>query len=169
MGEDNLEAGENRGNFLDSMTKEHILYFWYLADKNELLKNVLNVIAVTSSADSENYQTTSGSSSSETVVSNLRKRKSEARLANEFRVVMGDALSNMSVASMMEQLRSAEAQAMKYEELSITTNNERLKALYLRYTANEEKHVQEIQKALDVVRRQRATAIDNCFDDADDE
>jgi hypothetical protein len=166
MGEDNLEAGENRGNFLDSMTKEHILYFWYLADKNELLKNVLNVIAETSSADSENYQTTSDSSN--TVVSNHRKRKSEARLANEFRVVMGDALANMSVASMMEQLRSAEAQAMKYEELLITTDNERLKALYLRYAGNEEKRVLEIQAALDQVRRQRAMAIDSSFEDDDE-
>jgi hypothetical protein len=166
MGEDNLEAGENRGNFLDSMTKEHILYFWYLADKNELLKNVLNVIADTSSADSENYQTTS--SSSDTVISNNKKRKSEAVQANEFRVIMGDALANMSVASMMEQLRSAEAQAMKYEELYITTDNERLKALYSKYTVKEEQRVLELQAALDTVRRQdarRLAAIDNSDDE----
>jgi hypothetical protein len=166
MSEENLEAGENRGNFLDSMTKEHILYFWYLADKNELMKNVLNVIADTSSADSENYQTTS--KSSDTVVSNHRKRKSEARLANEFRVVMGDALSNMSVASMLEQLRSAEAQAMKYEELLITTDNERLKSLYKRYADKEEKRVLEIQSALDSVRKQRTMAVDSSFEDDDE-
>jgi hypothetical protein len=166
MGEDNLEAGENRGSFLDSMTKEHILYFWYLADKNELMKNVLNVIADTSSADSENYQTTS--ESSVTVVSNNKKRKSEARLASEFRVVMGDALVTMSVASMMEQLRSAEAQAMKYEELCITTDNERLRALYLRYANKEEKRVLELQASLDVVRRQRAAGNDNSFEDDDE-
>lgn len=169
MGEDNLEAGENRGNFLDSMTKEHILYFWYLSDKNELLKNVLNVIAETSSADSENYQTTSDSS--DTVVSNNKKRKSEAVEANEFRIVMGDALSNMSVASLMEQLRSAEAQAMKYEELFITTDNERLKILYAKYNHKEEQRVLEIQAAVDQVKKQRAkrvAAIDNSFEDEDD-
>jgi hypothetical protein len=59
MGQQELEAGDNRANFLDSMTKEHILYFWHLPDKNELLKNVLNVIADTSSADSDNYQAVS--------------------------------------------------------------------------------------------------------------
>jgi hypothetical protein len=169
MGEDNLEAGENRGNFLDSMTKEHILYFWYLADKNELLKNVLNVIADTSSADSENYQTTSDSS--ETVISNNKKRKSEAVEANEFRIVMGDALCNMSVASMLEQLRSAEAQAMKYEELYITTDNERLMTLYAKYAKKENERVLEIQVALDQVRRQRAkraATIDSSFEDEDD-
>jgi hypothetical protein len=120
----------------------------------------------TSSADSENYQTTS--ESSVTVVSNNKKRKSEARLASEFRVVMGDALVTMSVASMMEQLRSAKAQAMKYEELCITTDNERLRALYLRYANKEEKRVLELQASLDVVRRQRAAGNDNSFEDDDE-
>jgi hypothetical protein len=163
LGDDEMEAGDNRGNFLDSMTKEHILYFWHLADRNELLKNVLNVIADTSSADSENYQTTSDASS--TVVSNKRKRKSEATAANEFRVMMGEALSTMSVAAMMSEMRSAEAQAMKYEELYITTDNERLKALYKKYAVNEEKRVSEVQETLDRARRQRSAAFDSSDED----
>jgi hypothetical protein len=163
MGEDEMEAGDNRGNFLDSMTKEHILYFWHLADSNELLKNILNVIADTSSANSENFQTTSDASY--TVVSNARKRKSEARAANEFRVVMGDALATMSVAAMINELRSAEAQAMRYQELCITTDNERLQELYTKYSDSEEKRVLEIQEALDVLRRQRSVAIDSSDED----
>jgi hypothetical protein len=159
MGDDEMEAGDNRGNFLDAMTKEHILYFWHLADSNELLKNILNVIADTSSADSENFQTTSDASV--TVVSNARKRKSEARAANEFRVVMGDALATMSVAAMINELRLAEAQAMRYQELCITTDNERLQQLYTKYSDSEEKRVLEIQEALDVLRRQRSVAIDS--------
>ena len=84
---------------------------------------------------------------------------------------MGDALSNMSVASLLEQLRSAEAQAMKYEELFITTDNERLKALYSKYAKKEDQRVLEIQATLDQVSRQRAkrvAAIDSSFEDEDD-
>jgi hypothetical protein len=57
---------------------------------------------------------------------------------------------------------------VKNEELLITTDNERLKALYLRYAGNEEKRVLEIQAALDQVRRQRAMAIDSSFEDDDE-
>jgi hypothetical protein len=102
LGDEEMEAGDNRGNFLDSMTKEHILYFWHLSDKNELLKNVLSVIAETSSADSENYQTTSTLSG--TVVSNALKRSAETRAANDFRLIMGSALTTMSVTAMMQEL-----------------------------------------------------------------
>jgi hypothetical protein len=164
LGPEELEAGDNRGNFLDSMTKEHILYFWHLADKNELLKNVLNVIADSSSADSENYQTTSTTSS--TVVTNARKRTADARAANKFCIVMGDALATMSVAAMMQELRAAEAQAMKYEELCITTDNPRLQALYMKYSSNEEQRVAELQEALDKVRK-RHVMIDSSDDDDD--
>jgi hypothetical protein len=37
MDEEILSAGDNRSNFLKGKMKEHILYFWHLADKNELL------------------------------------------------------------------------------------------------------------------------------------
>jgi hypothetical protein len=77
----------------------------------------------------------------------------------------------MFVASMLEQMRSAEAQAMKYEELYITTDNERLQTLYAKYAKKEEQRVLEIQVALDQVRRQRAkraAAIDSSFEDEDD-
>jgi hypothetical protein len=67
MEEENFEAGDNRGNFLDSQNKEHILYFWHLADQNELLKNVLNVIAESLSAESRKYQLTSENSSASAV------------------------------------------------------------------------------------------------------
>jgi hypothetical protein len=101
LGEENLEAGDNRGNFLDSMTKEHILYFWHLADRNELLKNVLNVIADTSAADTETCQRTSDSSS---VSSSSRKKAMDARAADEFSSIMGNAMSTMSVAALMTEL-----------------------------------------------------------------
>jgi hypothetical protein len=61
-------------------------------------KNVLNVIADSSSADSKNYQTMLDASS--TVISNKHKRKSEAQATTEFRVIMSEALSTMSVAAM---------------------------------------------------------------------
>jgi len=49
LDEECFEAGDNRGNFLDTMTKEHILYFWHLADQNDMMKQVLNVIVDSSS------------------------------------------------------------------------------------------------------------------------
>jgi hypothetical protein len=59
LDEECFEAGDDCGNFLDSMTKEHILYFWQLSDLNELMKQVLNVIVESSAADSDNFQATS--------------------------------------------------------------------------------------------------------------
>jgi hypothetical protein len=155
MGQEELEAGDNRANFLDSMTKEHILYFWHLADKNELLKNVLNVIADTSSADSENYQTTSEGSSASSVAAATRK-SNEAKATNEFRLQMGSALATMSQAALLQELRNAETQCMKYEELIITTDNDRLKEVYLKFAKKEEKRIVEIQQDLDrTIKRRR--------------
>jgi hypothetical protein len=153
MGEDNLEAGDNRGNFLDSMTKEHILYFWHLADKNELLKNVLNVIADTSAADTDNYQATSEISS--IAVSAARRRTSEARAAADFRVCMGQAMATMSHTALMQELRQAELQAMKYQELCITTDNPRLIALYTKFCDREEDRITELQSAVDRLKRRK--------------
>jgi hypothetical protein len=95
------------------MAKEHILYFRHLADKNELLKNVMNVIADASSADSENYQTTSETTSSSSVGA-ARRKVNEAKAANNFCLQMGNAMATMSHTSMMTELREAEAQSMKY-------------------------------------------------------
>jgi hypothetical protein len=156
MGQEELEAGDNRANFLDSMTKEHILYFWHLADKNELLKNVLNVIADTSSADSENYQTTSEGSSASSVSAAIRK-STELKAVNEFRLQMGTAMATMSQTALLQELRNAETQSMKYEELIITTDDERLKRLYNKYATREEKRIREIQDDLDrLMKRRRA-------------
>jgi hypothetical protein len=165
LGRDELEAGDNRSNFLDSMTKEHILYFWHLADKNELLKNVMNVIADASSADSENYQTTSETTSSSSVGA-ARRKVNEAKAANDFRLQMGNAMATMSHTSMMTELREAEAQSMKYQELIITTDNERLKALYGKFAKREDKRIEEIQCTLDRMKRRRIA--DSHTDDEDE-
>ena len=103
LGEENLEAGDNRGNFLDSMTKEHILYFWHLADKSELLKNVLNVIADMSAADTDNFHLMS-ETSSVCAASKKSQKDAEANSANDFIVCMGHAMATMSHASMSQEL-----------------------------------------------------------------
>jgi hypothetical protein len=155
MGAEELEAGDNRANFLDSMTKEHILYFWHLADKNELMKNVLNVIADTSLSDSDNYQPTSEGSSASSVAASHRKLK-EAKAANDFRTEMSSAMVAMSQAALMKELRDAESQCMKYEEQIITTDNERLKDLYTKFVKREEKRIATVQEDLDrLVKRRR--------------
>ena len=53
MGEEQLGCGDNRGHFLDSMTKEHVLYLWHIADRYDILRNVLNVLSDSCAADSE--------------------------------------------------------------------------------------------------------------------
>jgi hypothetical protein len=156
MGEDNLEAGDNRGNFLDSMTKEHILYFWHLADKNELLKNVLNVIADTSAADTDNYQSTTAKSA--VAITAARRRTSEARLSSDFRLCMGQAMATMSQTALMQELREAELQSMRYQELCITTDNPRLRTLYSSYTEKEEERITELQSAVDRLKRRKVAA-----------
>ena len=154
LGEENLEAGDNRGNFLDSMTKEHILYFWHLADKSELLKNVLNVIADTSAADTDTFHLTS-ETSSVGAASKKSRKDAEATAANDFRVCMGHAMATMSHASMLQELREAESQCMKYQELAITTDNDRLKALYNKFTRREERRIDDIQRAIDKIKKRK--------------
>lgn len=153
MAEENLEAGDNRGNFLDSKTKEHVLYFWHMADKNELLKNVLNVIAETSAADTDTFQSTSDVSSVATTAA--RRRTAEVRAASDFRSQMGQAMATMSMTALMQELREAEAQAMKYQELCITTDNPRLIALYTKFGSREEDRISDLQDALDRVKRRK--------------
>ena len=139
---------------MDSMTKEHILYIGHLADKNDLLKNVLNVIADTSAADTDNYHLTSETTSS--VAASKKSRKdAEANAANDFRVCMGHAMTTMSHASMLQELREAESQCMKYQEMAITTDNDRLKALYHKFTRREEKRIDDIQRAVDSIKKRK--------------
>jgi hypothetical protein len=155
MTEDNFEAGDNRGNFLDCKTKEHILYFWHMADKAELLKNVLCVIADASAADTDNCASTTEPST--VAKSAARNRKAEARAASDFRAQIGDAMSSMSLTAMMQELREAEQQSMKYQELAITTDNPRLIALYSKYTDREEQRIEDLQEAVDRIRRRKIT------------
>jgi hypothetical protein len=164
MGEEEPEAGDNRSNFLDSMTKEHILYFWHLADSNELLKNVLNVIADTSSAESENYQTTSEHSST-SAISSSRRKTNESKAVNKFCLAMGSAMANMSHAALLTELGNAEAQSMKYQEMVILTQNDNLKVLYNKFVVREDNRIEEIQGALDRMKRRHIAEIDSSEDE----
>jgi hypothetical protein len=160
LDEECFEAGDNRGNFLDSMTKEHILYFWHLADEHQLMKQVLNVIVDSSSADSENFQATSDLTSA-SAVSNAKRKSTEARDVSDFRSNMSEALASMSQSALLAELREAENQSMHYQELFITTDNDRLKALYNKFTIREEKRVTEIQSDLDRMKRRRTYKSDD--------
>jgi hypothetical protein len=167
MTEEILSAGDNRSHFLRDKMKEHVLYFWHLADRNELLKNVLNVICISSSADSETYQSTSESSSAAAQSTHKRKLK-EARSVDMFRNTMGQAMSAMSQAAMIQELRETESQCMKYEENAILTDNETLKALYLKHAARQEGRIRELQEAIDKSKRRRL-ATGNGLDSSDEE
>jgi hypothetical protein len=46
---------------------------------------------------------------------------------------------------------------MKYEEMTITTDNERLRTLYTKFAKREEQRVAEIQEDLDTMVKRRRT------------
>jgi predicted DNA-binding protein YlxM (UPF0122 family) len=164
LDEENFEAGDNRGNFLDSQTKEHILYFWHMADSNQLLKNVLNVIAETSSADTHKFQLTSENSSASGLTSAKRKTI-EAKAVNDFRRSMGSAMQSMSHAAYITELRTTEDQANRYEEKILLTEDESLKKLYTKCLKREEKRIEEIQEAIDQTKRHRVSGSSESSDE----
>ena len=67
-------------------------------------------------------------------------------------------MATMSVTSLMKELREAEAQAMKYQEYIITTDNERLKTLYNKFARWEEDRIPELQETMDRIRHRKIVA-----------
>jgi hypothetical protein len=136
-------------------------------DKSKLLKNVLNVIANTSSANSKNYQTTSECSSASAVATRGRKHN-EAKAANAFvnrwampwpPCCMHPFLLNLDRLNL--------SQSMKYQELFIMTDNERLKQLYNKFAKREDKCIlEEIQQELDRMKHHCTTTSES--DDEDE-
>ena len=167
MDEERLSAGDNRSHFLWDKAKEHILYFWHMADRSELLKNVLNVICHSSVANSDTYHSTSELSSAAAQATNKRKAN-DARSADAFRDRMGQAMSVMSQAAILQELRESEAQSMRYEEQAIMTENASLKALYLKHVARQEDRIAQLQNAMDKAKRRRLI-VGNGIDSSDEE
>jgi len=151
FGKEQLECGDNQANFLDSSTREHVLYLWHLSDKYDMLQNVLNVLSDSAAADSENFQTVS-----EDTGASRKRAAAEAEATAEFRGFMTDALMSMSHSSMLTELRQAEFQAMEYEEKIIGLDpgsDQRYITLYQRKLANENERIKNIQCAIDSMQR----------------
>ncbi|CAB9527321.1 expressed unknown protein [Seminavis robusta] len=104
MGEDNMECGDNRANFLDSQTKEHILYLWHVSDEQQVLKNVMCVIAESSAASSEVCSSVAGTDQATAA----RKRRVDERALGFFRAKMSLAMHTMSRAAIFKELRETQ-------------------------------------------------------------
>ncbi|CAB9521596.1 unknown protein [Seminavis robusta] len=153
MEEEQLEEGDNRSSFLDSGTREHILYLWHVADTEEVMKTILSVISVNCAADSESCQSTMGDDNASV---NRRKREAEVRAVAEFRSSISDALSNMSHAALLTELREAENRCVMYEERALTTELPRVKKLYDETVRKLEKRITKIQEMVDAIMEQNA-------------
>jgi len=97
---------------------------------------------------------------SASAISNAKRKSTEARDVSDFRSNMSSALASMSQSALLAELREAEKQSMHYQELFITTDNERLKALYNKFNIREEKRISDIQVDLDKLKRRRIVVAD---------
>ncbi|CAB9501696.1 hypothetical protein SEMRO_115_G056890.1 [Seminavis robusta] len=123
-GEEEMECGDNRANFLDTQTKEHVLYLWHVSDEQEVLKNVMCVIAESAAASSEACSSVAGTDQA----SAARKRRTDERALGFFRAKMSLAMHTMSRAAIFKELRETqeklfEAQLRVMEVTSIELSN----------------------------------------------
>ncbi|CAB9524440.1 hypothetical protein SEMRO_1537_G280720.1 [Seminavis robusta] len=126
LGEDELQCGDNRANFLDSQTKEHILYLWHIADQEEVLKHVMAVIAESSSATSTSCASVAGSDAS----ASARKRRKEDRELAFFRAKMGLAMTSMSRAALFKELRELQDKEMDYQIKLLEASSSKMIDIY---------------------------------------
>ncbi|CAB9521598.1 unknown protein [Seminavis robusta] len=89
---------------------------------------------------------------------NRRKREAEVRAVAEFRSSISDALSNMSHAALLTELREAENRCVMYEERALTTELPRVKKLYDETVRKLEKRITKIQEMVDAIMEQNASA-----------
>ncbi|CAB9516211.1 unknown protein [Seminavis robusta] len=146
MDDDVMECGDNRANFMDSQTKEHILYLWHVADQEEILKNVLHVIAESSCADSE---TCPSVSTTDAVTASSRKRRADERQLAFFRAKMGLAMTCMSRAALVKELRETQDKEMEYTiKLLDTTEGSKIHEIYLGRIATLSEQIEIIQDTI---------------------
>ncbi|CAB9520310.1 unknown protein [Seminavis robusta] len=144
LGEDELQCGDNRANFMDSQTKEHILYLWHVADEQEILKNVLSVISDSCAASSEACSSVAGS-----VVTTARKRRVDERALGFFRAKMGLAMHTMSRAAIFKELRETQDKLFESQVKVMETTSSNISDLYMGRIRMLEAQVKAVQECLD--------------------
>ncbi|CAB9519921.1 hypothetical protein SEMRO_1058_G236420.1 [Seminavis robusta] len=146
LGEEELQCGDNRANFLDSQTKEHILYLWHVSDDQEILKNVMCVIADSCAASSEACSSVAAS-----VNSSARKRKVDERALGFFRAKMSLAMHSMSRAAIWKELRETQEKLFESQLKVMKTKSATLSELYMGRIRMLEANVTAIQEGLDAL------------------
>ncbi|CAB9506337.1 hypothetical protein SEMRO_263_G102320.1 [Seminavis robusta] len=146
LGEDELQCGDNRANFLDSQTKEHILYLWHVSDDQEVLKNVMSVIA-----DSCAASTLACSSVAASDNASARKRKVDERALGFFRAKMSLAMHTMSRAAIWKELRETQEKLFESQLTVMKTKSTNLSELYMGRIRMLEANVTAITECLDAL------------------
>ncbi|CAB9518311.1 hypothetical protein SEMRO_922_G220650.1 [Seminavis robusta] len=144
LGDDMLECGDNRANFLDSQTKEHILYLWHVADEAQILKNVMSVISESCAATSETCSSVSGS---ENAVA--RRRRTDERALGFFRAKMGLAMHTMSRAAIFKELRESQEKLFEAQLRVMEVTSEELSELWMGRVRYLEANVKAVTECLD--------------------
>ncbi|CAB9522223.1 hypothetical protein SEMRO_1279_G258880.1 [Seminavis robusta] len=145
LGDDQLQCGDNRANFLDSQTKEHILYLWHVADEAQILKNVMSVISDSCAASSEACSSVAGSE----VAVTARNRRVDERALGFFRAKMGLAMHTMSRAAIFKELRETQDKLFESQVKVMETTSSNMSELYMGRVRMLEAHVKAVQECLD--------------------
>ncbi|CAB9517520.1 expressed unknown protein [Seminavis robusta] len=146
LGEDLLQCGDNRANFLDSQTKEHILYLWHVSDDQEILKNVMSVISESCAAS-----TVACSSVAPSDNASARKRKVDERALGFFRAKMSLAMHTMSRAAIWKELRETQEKLFESQLKVMKTKSTTLSELYMGRIRMLEANCTAIQECLDTL------------------
>ncbi|CAB9501760.1 unknown protein [Seminavis robusta] len=145
IGENELQCGDNRASYLDSMTREHVLYLWHLADREEILKNVLSVIAEGSSASSTSCPSVAASAEA----SNARKRRKDEKYLAFFRSRMSLSMVTLSRASLFKELRETQDKETEYSLKVLEATSQQLSDVYMSRLATLREQIKIIQETID--------------------
>ncbi|CAB9524785.1 hypothetical protein SEMRO_1585_G284060.1 [Seminavis robusta] len=145
MGEDEMECGDNRANFLDSQTKEHILYLWHVSDEQQILKNVMCVIAESSAASSEICSSVAGTDQA----TSARKRRTDERALGFFRAKMSLAMHTMSRAAIFKELRETQEKLFEAQLRVMEVSNAEISEMWMGRVRYLEAQVAAVKECLD--------------------
>ena len=143
------QDGDNRGSFLhsDLANKEHLLYFWHLADTEGILKNMLNVLAKDVRIDCDGHMRVDTSQ-----VQHKRKKPdddAEQKDRQNFRAGLNQAMTSVAITAIRENLRATIAKAAECEVNALVEMNEKVRLVCERLQKQQEDIAKEIKEELD--------------------
>jgi hypothetical protein len=108
------QAGDNRANFINKSLghRNHLLYFWYLADKMGVLSHVLNVLSSDMAGDGDQVNRNTQQ------VQQRRKNAAldavERKERRDFRLAVGNSLAALAIATKDDLIRKEEDKIERY-------------------------------------------------------